>query len=130
MSVQRVGLSPLDQRVLGCAFGHYPWDDWERAALKAGLSKDLAGLGRLVIREAYQHGWEPWLQSLCGWNDDGQALRFPQAARRRWDILMRTDGLRGDYRPRTVEWVWGHLRTDAQRLLATLNRERNHAAHS
>jgi len=89
----------------------------------------------MVIREAYQHDWDARLKALCGWSDDGQALlahalRFPKAARRRWDVLMRTDGLRGDYRPRTVEWVWGYLRTDAQRLLETLNRERNHAPHS
>ena len=94
-----------------------------------GLDENLAGSGRLLIREAYQHGWEPWLQSLCGWGDDGQALlahalRFPKAARRRWDILMRTDGLRGDYRPRSTEWVWGCLRPDARRLLSTLNPQR------
>lgn len=112
--------------VLGCMYGDYPWDHWHCWAIAKGLDRDLAGSGRLLIREAYQHGWEPWLQSLCGWSDDGQALlahalRFPKAARRRWDILMRTDGLRGDYRPRTVEWVWGDLRADAQRLLSTLN---------
>jgi hypothetical protein len=122
--------------VLDCSFGNYPWDGWHGHALARGLSPDLAGLGRLLIREAFNHGWEAWLQNLCGWRDDGQALlacalRFPKAARRRWDVLMRTDGLRGDYRPRSAEWEWGYLRTDAQRLLATLNRERNHAlAHS
>ena len=120
--------------VLGCGYGDYPWDHWHRWAIAQGLDENLAGSGRLLIREAYQHGWKPWLQSLCGWRDDGQALlahalRFPQAARRRWDVLMRTDGLRGDYRPRSLEWVWGYLRTDAQRLLAILNRERNHAPH-
>jgi hypothetical protein len=114
--------------VLRCSYGHYPWDDWHRWAIAQGLNEDLAGLGRLLVREAYQHGWEPWLQSLCGWSDDGQALlalalRTPKAARRQWDILMRTDGLRGDYRPRSTEWTWGYLKSDAQRLLATIHQD-------
>ncbi len=111
--------------VCACAFGHYPWDDWHGWALARGLDAELAGLGRLLIREAYNHGWEAWLQARCGWSDDGQALlawalRAPKAARRQWDILMRTDGLRGDYRPRSTEWTWGFLRADAQWLLKTL----------
>jgi hypothetical protein len=48
------------------------------------------------------------------------ALRSPAKARRRWNILLRTDGLRGDYRPRSTEWTWGYLRPDAQRLLHDL----------
>ena len=55
-------------------FGHYPWDDWERWALARGLDAELAGQGRLLIREAFNHGWEAWLQNFCGWSDDGQAL--------------------------------------------------------
>lgn len=111
--------------VCACAFGHYPWDDWERWALAQGLDGELAGQGRLLIREAYNHGWEPWLQSRCGWSDDGAellafALRSPRAARYQWEILMRTDGLRGDYRPRSTEWTWGYLRADAKRLAARL----------
>lgn len=109
-------------------FGQYPWDDWKRWALMKGLDAELAGQGRLLIREAYNHGWQPWLQSLCGWSDDGQALlalalRSPQAARRQCDILMRTDGLRGDYRPRTTEWSYGFLRADAKRLAARLYKQ-------
>ena len=61
------------RRVLGCAYGQYPWDDWERAALAVGVSKDLAGLGRLTMREAYQHQWDDRLKSLCGWRDEGTA---------------------------------------------------------
>ena len=61
-----------------------------------------------------------------GWGDDGQALlvfalRAPQTARRQWDILMRTDGLRGDYPSPTAHWTWGFLRADARRLHSTLN---------
>lgn len=112
--------------VCACTFGHYPWDDWERFALSRGLDAELAGLGRLLVREAFNHGWEPWLQARCGWGDDGQALlafalRAPRQARRQWDILMRTDGLRGDYPSPTGHWTWGFLRVDARRLLATLN---------
>jgi hypothetical protein len=112
--------------VLGCEYGDYPWDHWHRWAIAQGLDEDLAGLGRLLVREAFNHDWPDWLKVACGWRDDGQvllayALRFPKAARRRWDILMRTDGLRGDYRARSIEWIWGYLRADAQRLLSTLN---------
>lgn len=132
---------PLNLHFDVCArtFGHYPWDDWERWALACGLDADLAGLGRLLVREAYNHGWEPCLQSLCGWSDDGQALlafalRSPQAARRQWDILMRTDGLRGDHPARSTDWTWGLLQPDAQRLLtqlSTLNPQPSHGpSHS
>jgi hypothetical protein len=112
--------------VCASTFGHYPWDDWERFALARGLDAELAGLGRLLVREAYNHGWEGWLQNLCGWSDDGQALlacalRAPKAARRQWEILMRTDGLRGDYPSPTAHWTWGYLRLDVRRVLSTLH---------
>jgi len=111
--------------VFDCSYGHYPWDDWHGWATTQGLDEVLAGSGRLLIREAFNHGW-PWLQVRCGWGDDGQALlalalRAPKTAQRQWEILMRTDGLRGDYRPRSTEWTWGYLRADAQRLASTLN---------
>jgi hypothetical protein len=114
--------------VCACSFGGYPWDDWERHALARGLDADLAGLGRLLVREAFNHGWEAWLQHRCGWGDDGQALlafalRAPKSARRQWEILMRTDGLRGDYPARSTDWTWGWLRADAQRLLDQLGKE-------
>jgi hypothetical protein len=110
-----------------CTFGHYPWDDWERFALARGLDAQTAGLGRLLIREAYNHGWEGWLQSLCGWSDDGQALlafalRAPANARWAFARLLETDGLRGDVHPDTKEWTWGYLRVDMRRVLSTLHR--------
>ena len=103
----------LDERVCGCTFGHYPWDDWERTALAAGVPKDLAGLGRLTVREAYQHGWNDRLKSLCGWYDQGRrmiklALRSPGTAEKRWNRLLETDGLRGEYDTTTGEWVSWH----------------------
>jgi hypothetical protein len=114
--------------VCACSFGGYPWDDWERHALACGLDAELAGLGRLLVREAFNHGWEAWLRNLCGWGDDGQALlalalRAPKSARRQWDILMRTDGLRGDYPARSTDWTWGFLRPDAQRLLVAVRKD-------
>jgi hypothetical protein len=42
-------LDIFDSEVLDCAYGHYPWDDWERDALAAGVPKDLVGLGRLTV---------------------------------------------------------------------------------
>ena len=108
---------PLDvfgSEVLSCAYGHYPWDDWERDALAAGVSKELASLGRLTVREAYQHGWDDRLKSLCGWYDRGQrmiklALRSPATAEKRWQRLLDTDGYRGCWRTatgdeKTGEW--------------------------
>ena len=78
-------LDIFDSEVLDCVYGQYPWDDWERDALAAGVPKDLAGLGRLTVREAYQHGWDDRLKSLCGWYDQGKrmirlALRSPATA--------------------------------------------------
>ena len=61
-------------RVLDCTFAHYPWDDWERWALAQGLDPKLAGLARLVIREAFQHDWPEWLRAASGWADDGQGM--------------------------------------------------------
>lgn len=100
----------LNARVLGCTYGQYPWDDWERAALARGVAKELANLGRAVMREAYQHGWEPRLQKLCGWEDDGEAmialaLGAPKRARSAWEKLLDTDGGRGSYHPKTGEWI-------------------------
>ena len=104
-------LDVFDSEVLRMhVYGQYPWDDWERDALAAGVPKDLAGLGRLTVREAYQHGWNDRLKSLCGWYDQGRrmiklALRSPGTAEKRWKRLLDTDGLRGEYDETTGEWV-------------------------
>ena len=98
-----------ESRVIGCVYGQYPWDDWHRWALGRGLDADLAGLARLTIREAYNHAWSDRLKSLCGWRDDGGrmlrlALRSPEKARQRWNRLLETDGLRGEYNEKTGQW--------------------------
>lgn len=115
------GLTPSGQKtlprprldldaVLGCSYGEYPWDDWQRWAIAQGVTEEMAALGRSIIREAYQHGWTDQMKSLCGWNDNGQrmtklALRSPEKARKRWERLLETDGNRGCYNPKTGEWV-------------------------
>jgi len=93
-----------------CIYGQYPWDFWEKRALARGLSKELASLGRAVMREAYQHQWETLLQKLCGWEDEGEAmlalaLAAPDRARFVWEKLLETDGCRGAYHPQTGEWI-------------------------
>ena len=77
----------------------YPWDEWKAWAIANGAPEELAGIGRAVIREAYQHDWDDRLKALCGWRDDGQAmltaaLKSPDEARRSWKKLLATDGLR------------------------------------
>jgi len=103
-------LAMFEAGVVQCTFGHYPWDDWERDALAAGVPKDLAGLGRLTVREAFNHSWDDRLKSLCGWYDQGRrmirlALRSPAAAEKRWQRLLDTDGYRGEYNEKTGQWV-------------------------
>jgi hypothetical protein len=99
-----------ESRVVGCEYLHYPWDDWEQWAIAQGLDADLAALARLTIREAFNHGWSDRLKSLCGWRDDGRrmlrlALRSPKTAEKRWNRLLETDGLRGEYDEKTGQWV-------------------------
>ena len=90
-----------EDEVMGSLFGFYPWDGWEKHALAQGVAPDLAALGRAVIREAWQHGWDEGYRSLCGWRDDGRrmlrlALRNPALAEKRWERLMEIDGARRD----------------------------------
>lgn len=118
----------LDPARIGeCTYPCFPWNDWERWAVASGLAPDLAGLGGLVVREAYNHGWPEPLRALAGWRDDGRAmlafgLRSATTARRHWEILLRTDGLRGDTPPGSTDWRWGYLRADARRLSKELER--------
>ena len=116
-------LDPDWDVVCACSFGHYPWDAWERWALDRELDPQVAGQARLLIREWFQHSWAGELKAACGWSDDGRALlefalQSPKEALNQWEILLRTDGLRGDYR--SSEWTSGYLRRDAERLLLQL----------
>ncbi len=77
--------------------GNFPWDQWEQKAAAAGIDEELAGLGRTVYREAYNHAWGEELQAECGWSDGGDALlelalHKPDLARERWEYLLKTDG--------------------------------------
>ena len=90
-----------DDRPIACAPGEWPWDHWQRMALAAGLSADLASLGRSLMRETDQHGWCERLQAECGWNDEGRAmlarlLAHPCRTAARLEWLFATDGLRFD----------------------------------
>lgn len=90
-----------DDEVMGSVYGDYPWDGWQRWAFANGVPLELATLGRAVIREAWQHGWDEELRAECGWRDDGRAmlalaLTDPQRAEPRWSQLLDTDGGRYD----------------------------------
>lgn len=103
-------INQRDEYILACTPGNYPWDGWERRARERGVEAELATLGRAVMREAYQHQWEPMLRSLCGWCDEGEAmialaLEHPAHAESTWRKLLETDGCRGSIHPRTGEWV-------------------------
>jgi len=95
-----------DDEVMGCVYGDYPWDHWQHWAFAHGVPLDRATLGRAVIREAWQHGWDEELRAECGWRDDGRAmlalaLTNPARAEARWSELLDTDG--GRYDPKTGE---------------------------
>jgi hypothetical protein len=92
-----VPLTALDEKILACQPGGYPWDEWQTLALAAGLGAELASLGRAVMREAYNHGWPERLQRECGWADAGAAmlervLKKPEPTAQRWNWLLETDG--------------------------------------
>jgi hypothetical protein len=92
-----VPLSALDEKMLACEPGGYPWDEWRQRALAAGIDDALAWLGRGVMREAYNHDWSERLRHECGWSDEGAtmlelALAQPGEAARRWEWLLSTDG--------------------------------------
>jgi DNA primase catalytic core len=78
-----------------------PWDEWHRHALDVGVGAELAELGRQVMREAEQHGWDDELAALCGVDDGGAAmlelaLANPARAAASWQKLLDQDGLADD----------------------------------
>jgi hypothetical protein len=73
----------------------WEWDLWEREAIERGMSKEMACLGRAVIREAGQHAWCPQLRCLCSEEVlEPLLLRSPELAKRLCAVLLETDGLR------------------------------------
>ena len=124
--------TPLDQRLLACSPGAYPWDDWERSALASGLAAELANLGRAVMREAYNHAWCERLRKECGWSDEGRSmlrrvLAQPGRTAARWEWLMLTDGLRFDPWERQEHYedspCWGVMRRRWERQQAKARAE-------
>lgn len=90
-------LSALDEQMLACQPGGYPWDEWQAKALAAGVPEALAWAGRAVMREAYNHDWPRRLQRECGLHDEGAAMlelahTQPEQAAKRWEWLEATDG--------------------------------------
>jgi hypothetical protein len=82
-----------DRIVLASFSGNYPWDVWERRAMTEGVAKELAALGRSLMREAYQHSWDEEKCNEAGWNDRGEAmvkfaLQTPSAATFRWRQIL------------------------------------------
>lgn len=117
----------LDRRLEACVPGEYPWDDWERQALTAGVNADMAGLGRSVMREACQQGWCDELLDECGATDSetasamfDQAITQPALTASRWRWLLATDGLRFDpwdregWPERATEWFAMRRRYEAE----------------
>jgi hypothetical protein len=87
-----------DRIVLASSSGSYPWDVWERRAIAEGVSKELAGLGRSLMREAYQHNWDENKCTNAGWNDRGElmiqcALHDAENARRVWHRMLTCDAM-------------------------------------
>ena len=73
----------------------FHWDYWEMEALEGGMEKSLAALGRAVMREACQHNWSPRVSALCSdYMLDRLLVQAPKRARRLYEVLLETDGLR------------------------------------
>ena len=101
----------------------YPWDHWVARARVDGVGEELAGLGRSLVREFFQHGWSPKLGPFCGYGDPAGARMIafakdvPEIAGERWQWLLDTDGLRGEWR--NGNWrPWSEA--EAQRALIQL----------
>ena len=111
-------LRAREDQLIGSQPGQYPWDDWQRGALAAGVPTELANLGRAVMREAHQHSWCEDLREECGAGGEEaakgmifEALEQPEWCRSRWNWLLATDGLRSDpwngseSSPLDLEWT-------------------------
>lgn len=73
----------------------YTCDCWKTQALAAGVTADLADLGRAVMREHYQHGWLSHDNEVSVRSGDEMlrlAISEPDKAAARWQWLLDTDG--------------------------------------
>ena len=95
-ALQTVGRAGEYQRA-----GENVWDVWQRLALKIGVNKELALLGRAVMREFYQHAWEAYgdeVSTEAAPDMIALALGDPHYADARWTYLLESDG---EWRRRT-----------------------------
>ena len=85
----------LEMALHGATTESYAWDYWKTKALAAGVTGDLAALGRAVMREHYQHGWSSYGAEVSVRSGDEMlhlALCEPDKAATRWQWLLDTDG--------------------------------------
>ena len=82
------------------SFGHGPWADAEREAIAAGVGEYEARLLRKLMWSFYRGRWPLKFTGGCGFGPEGvapliaAALADPQRMRARWEVLLRTGGLR------------------------------------
>jgi hypothetical protein len=74
------------------AIGHFAWDRWKSEAIRRGVSEQHADLGRAVIRDGYQHGWECFGDESVGESMLIEVLDSPSKAAIRWQELLETEG--------------------------------------
>ena len=85
----------LEMALHGATTESYAWDYWKTKALAAGVTGDLAALGRAVMREHYQHGWSSYDDEVSVRSGDEMlrlALSEPARSAARWQWLLDTDG--------------------------------------
>ena len=78
--------------VIDREFGDYLWDHWKAAAVKSGVSEDVAQLGWNTLREKWGHMWEGFDTELDQDHMIKLALEFPEYAKLRWEWLIISDG--------------------------------------
>lgn len=75
-----------------------PWDVWKLRAIKAGISRELAALGRKLMKTAYDDRWSGGGSDYAGWDDAGaqlisMALADPNLAKTEWEQHLEWGGL-------------------------------------
>jgi hypothetical protein len=83
-------LAPADEHMKAAALHECPpvmfeWDAWRRLAWHCGMDPETADVGRSLIREHSQHGWN------IGIDCEGMlasGVKSPRTSRRRWLRLL------------------------------------------